>query len=204
MIRYDTIKIQASKTDEGFIRDTPIVGRTGLMTYINADGSTRVEYRPPEEAFHADSLASLLGKPITIGHKAMVNAGNAAEVKPIGSVLSAGRQDGDTIIADIIIYNLPTSARELSCGYHLDLDETPGTTPDGQHYDAIQRNIRYNHVAVVPRGRAGIARLNMDGDQYLELEHGGDHNMPKIRLDNGLEYYFICRNAARRFCRRWR
>lgn len=203
MQRFDTVAITATKTDEGFIRDTPIVGRTGVLRYKNADGTDRFEYRPPEEAFKADSLATLFGKPITIGHKAMVDAGNAAAVKPVGTVLSEGRQDGDTIRADIVIYNLDTAARELSCGYRLDLDETPGTTPDGQHYDAIQRNIRYNHLAIVPAGRAGVARLNMDGEQEFEdgshEENGGTESqdegvkkpmaeMTKIRLDGGLEY----------------
>lgn len=159
------------------------------MTYYNHDGTKRVEYRPPEEAFNADSLTSLLGKPITVGHKAMVNAGNAAQVQPIGTVLTGGRRDGNDIVADVVIYDLPTSARELSCGYQLDLDETPGTTPDGKHYDAIQRNIRYNHVAVVPRGRAGVARLNMDGDQ-IDDDEGGTQNMSmmKVRTDSGIEY----------------
>lgn len=193
MQRYDNVAIKATKTSEGFIRDAPIVGRTGILKYKNADGSMRYEYRPPDEAFNADSLASLQGKPITVGHKAMVSAANAAKVQPIGTVLTAGRQDGDTIRADIVIYDLPTSARELSCGYSLDLDETPGTAPDGQHYDAIQRNIRYNHVAVVPRGRAGIARLNMDGEQIIDDEKKGtkkmaNDTMTKVRTDSGLEY----------------
>lgn len=188
MQRYDRYSFKAVKTDEGFIVDKPIIGRAGLLTYINADGSRRIEYRPPDEAFKADSLASIRGKPITLGHAAMVNAGNAQNVKILGTVLSGGVQDGNNIRADVSIYTLPTDARELSCGYRLDLDETPGTTPDGQHYDAIQRNIRYNHLAVVLKGRAGVARLNMDGSQEIEDDEGGNKNMAKIRLDNGIEY----------------
>lgn len=191
MQRYDAYRIKAVKTKEGFIRDTPIIGRTGILKYRNADGSTRLEYRPPEEAFNTDSLQSLKGMPITVGHKAMVTAQNAARVQPIGTILSDGRQDGNDIVADVVIYDLPTSARELSCGYNLDLDETPGVTPDGQHYDAVQRNIRYNHVAVVPRGRAGVARLNMDGEQIIEDETKEGEvmpNMTKVCTDNGIEY----------------
>jgi len=193
MQRFDTVAFTATKTDEGFIRDSPIVGRTGILVYRNADGTERKEYRPPEEAFKADSLASLQGKPITIGHKAFVTAGNAAQVSPVGSVLSAGRQDGEGIRADIVIYNLDTSARELSCGYSLNLDETPGVTPNGEHYDAIQKDIVYNHIAIVARGRAGVARLNMDGEQVLEeQEERNDEdmaeNLTKIRLDSGIEY----------------
>lgn len=193
MIRFDTVEFRAQKTEEGFIRDVPVIGRTGILRYKNADGTDRYEYRPPEEAFDADSLNSIMGKPVTVGHIAMVNSGNVDNVKPIGSVLSAGRQDGDTIRADVMIYNLPTAARELSCGYCCDYDPTPGEI-NGQHYDGIQRRIRYNHLAVVPRGRAGIARLNMDGDQEIEnekLDEGDDkvaEKLAKVRLDNGLEY----------------
>ena len=193
MQRFDQVAFAATKTAEGFIRDTPIVGRTGILVYRNADGTERREYRPPEEAFRDDSLASLMGKPITIGHKAFVTAGNAAQVAPVGSVLSAGRQDGNNIVADIVVYNLDTDSRELSCGYTLTLDETPGTTPDGQRYDAVQRNIVYNHLAIVPQGRAGVARLNMDGEQVIDEEDNSKEDkkmaeMTKIRLDSGIEY----------------
>lgn len=186
MQRYDIYQIEATKTDEGFIIDRPIIGRVGLLRYLNADGSERIEYRPPEEAFNADSLKSIRGKPITLGHKAMVNSKNADKLPIVGTVLSEGVQDGENIRADVSIYSLPTAARELSCGYSLDLDETPGTTPDGKRYDAVQRNIRYNHLAIVPKGRAGNARLNMDGDQIIESE--AKKHMAKVRLDNGLEY----------------
>lgn len=187
MQRYDTYTFEATKTDEGFIVDKPIIGRVGLLKYLNADGTQRVEYRPPDEAFNEQSLASIRGKPITLGHKAMVNASNAKDIPIIGTVLSEGVKDGSNIRADVSIYSLPTDARELSCGYSLMLDETPGTTPNGEKYDAIQRNIRYNHLAVVPKGRAGVARLNMDGNQDNNID-GGKKDMVKIRLDNGIEY----------------
>jgi hypothetical protein len=54
-------------------------------------------------------------------------------------------------------------ATELSAGYKVDYDPTPGVTPEGEAYDGIQRNIRVNHIAVVPRGRAGSeVRLLLD------------------------------------------
>ena len=184
--RYDNYSFQAIKTDEGFIKDSPIIGRTGILVYMNADGSTRREYRPPEEAFKADSLASIRGKPITMGHHGLVTNETYKQSKPIGTVLSDGKQDGNNIRADVVIYDLNTDDRELSCGYQTDLEETSGVTPDGEHYDAIQRNIVYNHLAIVPRGRAGNARLNMDGEQILESEV--EKMSKKIKLDNGIEY----------------
>ena len=77
MIRYDTVPIHAQKTDEGFIRDKPVIGRTGVLVYRNADGSERREYRPPEEAFDKDSLASLKGgcralQPADLGTRAFL------------------------------------------------------------------------------------------------------------------------------------
>ena len=185
MQRYDNYSFKAIKTDEGFIKDSPIIGRTGILIYQNADGSTRREYRPPEEAFNTDSLASIRGKPITMGHHGLVTNETYNQSKPIGTVLSEGKQDGENIRADVVIYDLNTDDRELSCGYQTELEETSGVTPSGEHYDAIQRNIVYNHLAIVPRGRAGHnARLNMDGEQILDMEV---KEMSKIKLD-GIEY----------------
>ena len=186
MQRYDNYSFQAIKTDEGFIKDSPIIGRTGILVYMNAAGSTRREYRPPEEAFKADSLASIRGKPITMGHHGLVTNETYSQSKPIGTVLSEGKQDGNNIRADVVIYDLNTDDRELSCGYQTDLEETSGVTLEGEHYDAIQRNIRYNHLAIVPRGRAGNARLNMDGEQIFETEV--DQMLEKLKMDNGIEY----------------
>jgi hypothetical protein len=43
---------------------------------------------------------------------------------------------------------------ELSCAYRYQPDMTPGTF-EGKHYDGIMRDIRGNHVSLVPEGRAG-------------------------------------------------
>ena len=185
--RYDNYAIQAIKTDEGFVMDAPIIGRTGILEYRNVDGSIRREYRPPEEAFNVDSLASIRGKPITQLHHGLVTSANYFNSHPVGTVISDGRQDGNNIRADVVIYSLDTEDRELSCGYQTELEETSGVTEDGQHYDAIQRNIRYNHLAIVPRGRAGNARLNMDGNQSIEEVETMSAKVI-FKADNGIEY----------------
>lgn len=64
--------------------------------------------------------------------------------------------------------------RELSCGYHYDPDMTPGTTPDGEDYDGIMRNIRGNHVALVEEGRAGpdcTVADSAEDFQWAAIEH---------------------------------
>ena len=186
-IRYDRAPVKATKNEDGFIYDTPVLTRTGVFVYLNPDGSERREYRPPEEVFHADSLQGYKGLPITNGHPGLVTSANAAN-HTIGAVLGEARQDGNNLIADIVIHNpaaVNAGNKELSVGYKLDLDETPGISPDGERYDAVQRNIRPNHLAIVKKGRAGVARLNMDGDAVFNDK---DVTMSKMRLDNGIEY----------------
>ena len=188
--RFDTAPLSSAvKTDEGFIQDSPVLSRTGIFVYLNADGSLRKEYRPAEEVFNNDSLASLRGKPITIDHaEGEVTTANVKHLT-VGTVLSEGRQDGDNLRGDIVIHAPEDigNRRELSLGYTLDLDETPGEF-NGERYDAIQRNIRYNHLSVVKKGRAGgVARLNMDNCQVSETQPELNQ-MPKVRLDSGIEY----------------
>lgn len=170
---------------DGFLRDSPIVARTGIYIYQQPDGTIIREYRPPEEVFDTDSEASFIGKPIVVGHPAsgIVNSDTAQDLA-IGTILSSGYQKDETNIAcDIVIHN-PSAIGEkrgLSLGYRVDIEEAPGITPDGQQYDVIQRNIRINHLAVVDRGRAGAkARLNLDGDEIIE----GVETKMKIKIDS--------------------
>lgn len=199
VIRYDRTEIKAVQTDEGYLMDTPIVGRIGIQLYKNGDGSLRRELRPPEEVFNADSLATYAGKPITDGHPDEPVTSKNAKKLIVGVMKDSGKQDGDNVIAPITIYDsemidkvMNGGKRELSLGYKVDLDETPGEW-NGEKYDAVQRNIRINHLAIVQRGRAGNARLNLDrydaisfNDDNEESEMGD--NAVTIRLDNGLEY----------------
>jgi len=198
-IRYDLAPMRATRTDEGYLVDTPIVGRVGIQTYYNADGSQRRELRLPEDVFSADSLASMAGKPITIGHRGMVTAANAKALT-VGVVKGDGVQDGDNVRAPIIIHDATAidlaengGVSELSLGYRVDLEETSGEW-NGQKYDAIQRNPRINHLAIVKSGRAGNARLNlgrMDAATFLTTAEEEIHmpdTMGRLRLDSGLEY----------------
>lgn len=169
VIRLDSVPplSKATYTEEGYLKDTPILTSTGIFEYKNKDGSIRRELRLPEEVFDPDSLKSYRGKPIIITHDAGAITKDNVQRESIGTILSDGYQDGSDVRAEIIIHNTDrmkqSGLKELSCGYHLDLEETPGVW-EGQHYDAIQRNIRINHLALVFEARAGEqARLNIDG-----------------------------------------
>jgi hypothetical protein len=192
--RFDFADIKATKTDEGFLQDSPIIGRVGIQEYRKADGTIRRELRLPENVFNADSLASMRGKPITSGHPVTgkVTAKDSHRVT-IGTILSEGRQDGDYVRADIVIHN--TSAmgdnKQLSLGYTTQLDETPGDHPVYGRYDAIQGPPTVNHLSVVKSARAGnVARLNLDGDESDPFLNPQEHQTMtvKVKLDNGIEY----------------
>lgn len=190
--RYDSLQLVAGAVidTDGFMRDSPIVARTGVYEYRNPDGTIRREYRPADEVFASDALNSFRGKPITVLHpkKGKITAANAFGTA-IGSILSDGYPKDEKYVACDIVIFAPDKIgkhRELSLGYRCDCEETPGVSPDGQAYDAIQRNIRINHLAVVPVARAGMkARLNCDGDEIIESE--GTQNMSKFKID-GVEH----------------
>lgn len=152
----------ALKTAEGWIRDDPVISRVGIFEYRTPAGGVRREYRPAAEVFHADSLATLRGIPVTVGHPGIVTA-TAHTAAIIGTVLSAGRQDGSNLRAELVIHNPAAMGanRDISLGYNVELDETPGEW-NGQRYDAVQRRVRYNHCAIVPKGRMGNSRLTLD------------------------------------------
>ena len=166
--RFDSLPLDATYfMDEGYLGDHPIVTSVGIFVYHNPDGSERRELRLPEEVFAEKSLASYKGKPIIVTHDAgYVDTDNVKE-EGIGTILAEGYRDGDDVRAEIIIHDTDSlrkyKMRELSCGYNLRLDETPGVW-EGQPYDAIQRDIEINHLALVDKARAGEqARLNIDG-----------------------------------------
>lgn len=189
-VRYDSASVKARFDENGFLVDTPVVARVGVQSYFLPDGSERREFRPASEVFKPDSLASYQGKPITLGH-VFVNVDNAKQVV-VGSVSgSAVRQDSNVVVP-LTVYDKESIekaksgvAGELSVGYSTVDVETPGWGSnetgeyklDGEYdsqddipsdwvrFDALQTNIVVNHVAMVYKGRAGVAKLNMDSQQ---------------------------------------
>ena len=179
--RFDSIPLSDTYfTPEGYLIENPILTRVGIFEYHNPDGTIRRELRLPEEVFAAESLASYKGKPVILTHEAgLVDVDNVQQ-EHIGTILSEGIQDGDNVRAQIVIHDaesLDYGLRELSLGYTQTPDETPGVW-NGQPYDAIQRNIQINHLALVEKARAGEqARLNIDGEEQ------GGNQMSKARKD---------------------
>lgn len=160
--------MKIGKTPEGYILDTPIIARTGIQWY-KRDGRDVAEYRPASEVFAPESLASFVGRPLTIDHPAfMVRADNARSVV-VGAILGEPWRDGENLRARVVVHDKRAVdmierglKTELSVGYTVETEQVAGVTPEGAHYDAVQRNIRCNHLSIVTRGRAGNARFSKE------------------------------------------
>ena len=178
VIRYDHGELQkAEKTPQGFLRVPVYATRSGVFTYRTGDGKVIRELRPPEEVFKADSLHSLSGAPFTLRHPPeMLNPKNVSKYQK-GHVLENIRQDGDKVLCSVVISDadaieaVENGLREVSCGYHADIFDEAGIY-QGQPYDVVQRNIRYNHLAATEKGRGGPEiRIRLDAaDAVMEQD----------------------------------
>lgn len=169
-----------------------------MFIYRNQDGSVRRELRPASEVFNTDSLETLSMTALTMGHPSRpVTSENARGVQ-IGSVGQDVRRDGNRVRATITVNDansidtMQRGRRQISCGYWCDLEMTPGITEDGEAYDAIQKNIVYNHAAIVDRGRAGpdvAARLDAYGEgvdvAWMVLDDQTEDRQGLADIDDG-------------------
>lgn len=161
------ISANLAVTEEGYLcsYDTPIA-RVGEQTYraseIGAPGDGLVTViRTPQEVFHPDTIKSFEGKALTEDHPpegiwldasntAGFQKGHLSNVRP-GPILPTGDQ---SLIANILVTDqsliskIQAGLRQLSCGYRCVYEELP----DGR-FSQVQ--IRGNHCAVLPNGRAG-------------------------------------------------
>jgi hypothetical protein len=195
---YDYTPLQ--KTDEGYLIGRAVATTTGVFPYLQADGSIRMEARFPEHVFHPDSLKSLVMMPMTNDHPPGVAV--VAENRDQYSVGNLGENvDSDelhgfvsvplTIQQKDAVNDVEGGKRGLSCGYKTDIIIESGVF-GGVKYDAIQTNIRYNHLAIVDEGRAGDdAILKMDGAMVIghhindttQTINKGDGMDEEIKLD---------------------
>lgn len=162
------------RLDNGFIRFPITATRAGIFVYKGADGSEWRELRPPDEVFHVDSMQSLSAVPVTNDHPTeLLNAKNTKDHMVGYTSDRVDRKDiflktSATVTDHKAIEALMSGKQQVSCGYLCDVEEKKGMW-NGQRYDAIQRNIRYNHVAIVAAGRAGEeVRVHFDSAEKIE------------------------------------
>ena len=195
MFLADRLNISTEReyTDEGFLKVPARISRIGIQEYLAIEmGLSDREpsdiirvYRPEEEVFADNSLGSFASKPVTNNHPPeLVDAKN---FRQYGVGFSGPEVTRDGMFAKTVLHvtdeeaikNIESGKVELSNGYTADMDWTPGVTPDGEQYDAVQRNIKGNHIAIVERGRAGPACRVADNLPNL----GDTVTMAKITID---------------------
>lgn len=133
--------------------------REGILVYRDAAG------RETRELVRAETLKAAndtLGRaPVTLGHPS--EDVTPANVKELG----VGDVDGTVVMAggfvrvqmavrsQDAIDAVRSGTKELSCGYAVQIDPTPGTHPVYGRYDAEQVARLNNHLAIVDEARAG-------------------------------------------------
>ncbi|MDJ0705112.1 MAG: DUF2213 domain-containing protein [Leptolyngbyaceae cyanobacterium MO_188.B28] len=167
------------RSEEGFAIAKGVATGTGVFPYRDPrTGRTTWELRHPDDVLHADSLATLGGKPTTIEHPPqLVNPLNSQSFQ-VGSVgnkinvipgeLVEWKHNGQThTVKDGLVEVVFNTHRQdaidlfdagqkrfLSSGYRCDVVGETGVY-NGQPYQRRQKNIRYNHVAHVANPRLG-------------------------------------------------
>jgi hypothetical protein len=184
-IAYENFAIDAGKAKldprTGDLHLPVKVQKHGILVYPEAGGQRR--YLPKEVLEAAlDSLSSVV---ITRLHpeEKEVNPDNVNRVRK-GYVKEDVEFDGtynkgNAVVTDkgLIDDILQRRLTEASMGYPFELDATPGKTDMGE-YDAVYTWISYNHLAVVPIGRAGA-------DVKFELDHKGEKTMSDFQRELG-------------------
>ncbi len=192
----------ARRTADGYLVAEAFVARSGIQLYRGVevglvDRDVVRVWRPEEEVKAVDSVRTYTHAPITLGHPAvMVDSQNWKDLAKGEVSTEAEWRDGKLRLPLIVkdaaaIAAIETGTRELSAGYTCALDFTDGVTPEGEAYDAIQRGIRINHLAIVPRGRAGSECRIGDADAWgaSPLSDAGKEVLMTLRkiMVDGLE-----------------
>lgn len=178
------------------VKDNPI-SKVGVFPYLGSQIDSQLEpdkiynvYRPKEELSDPETIKSFRLVPWTDDH-AMLGSNDQgftpAEKKGVHGVTGENVHYDDTdkqlkvnvkVFSETLKDLMDSGKIELSIGYRCLYDLTSGVY-DGIPYDAIQRNIRGNHLALVDEGRSGpdIAVL----DHFKFTLDTKDLRMPKMK-----------------------
>ena len=160
---------QIDYNDFWYIKDNPL-SKVGVFPYLGKTISDELEpnkvyyvLRPEEELSKEETLETFKLIPIVDDHTML---GNKEGMQPAEEKGVHGTIGTDVYYKDGIIYGdlkifseslkeeIENGKKELSMGYFCDYELKDGEF-EGQPYQAIQRNIRANHIALVQEGRMG-------------------------------------------------
>lgn len=164
------------------IENNPL-SKVGVFDYwgseIDAPDKSKLYkvYRPAEELSSSACMDSFKGMPLVDNHTMLGNGATDPATKGIDGTIGdkVYFKDG-TLFGNLRLYTnkiknlVKNGKRDLSLGYYSRYEFTPGVW-NGQAYDAIQRYISGNHVALVDAGRMGqsVAVLDQQSQHNLTI-----------------------------------
>ncbi|MFC4729101.1 DUF2213 domain-containing protein [Coralloluteibacterium thermophilus] len=175
MFLTDRVSVGAvRRTGDGYLVADAKVARTGVQTYLGSEvGRPDLPlvrlYRPPEEVFAADAMRSYAHRPMTLEHPATSVTADTWSDVAIGQTGSEVVRDGEFVRVPLVLMDADAikayeaGKRELSMGYSAEIVFEDGVTPAGEPYDAVQKQLRMNHLALVSRARGGAELRIGDG-----------------------------------------
>jgi len=194
--QFDLANFKIVETSEGFLKAIADIARPGVFPYLYEKGKIVNEAKLPEDILSRETIASASGVALTLDHPKdadgnhiLVTPENARDLSH-GNVSEPELAEGKirvllTALSKEAIDQIKSGKRELSIGFEYDLDPRPGEY-DGKSYDASQKNIRINHVALVDAGRAG-EEIRIHGDKkqmlYRKYDSKSDLEVSKEVLD---------------------
>ena len=195
--RQDKLQLDAQSgvdPDTGFLTGRVTLAKVGVYPYLQADGSVRHEFVPPETLADKTWLASCEMAPVTVLHPPEPVCATNADRYQVGALGEQVVAKDDRNESRLRVYRadgveaVKAGVTEASCGYTCVLVHKPGEY-QGQKYDAVQTARRMNHLAIVPRGRHGPdVRLRMDAAYPFAPEPAPEQpkelKMPAVRLGN--------------------
>ena len=184
---------KVSQMPNGAVRVDAVLSRAGVFEYETAEGAMVRELRPRDEVLNPESYKTFANMPVTVDHP------QAGEVTPenwqglaVGHIGDDLRVEGDAVIGSLYIHDAATARNvlgqalvELSPGYQTHMDDVAGVDDSYGAYDAVQRRIQYNHIALLPPGdgRQGSAvAVRLDSRRNARLDWSRKTDMDENQL----------------------
>ena len=147
------------RTPEGYLTGRLCVTGAGVFRYLDDQGKFIGRLRSVDEVRNA--TGSLNGKPVTLQHPNSPVSPENAQKLSVGMSAQDAEFDGLNNFVTITITDKGAidaiergEVKAISCGYDCGVENQPGVWQGSRHEQA-QKNIQYNHIALVREGRAG-------------------------------------------------
>lgn len=196
MFLTDRVSVSAPRrTADGYLVADVKVARTGVQDYLGSElGKPDMPivrlYRPPEEVFSKDAMTSYAYRPATVDHPAHMVDSSTWKAVSAGQTGGEVVRDGEFVRVPLVLMDgaaikaYESGKRELSMGYTAEIVFRDGVTPEGQPYDAVQTNLRMNHLALVDKARGGAQLRIGDGGAPGAPDPGPHHHQKEPTMSD--------------------